>query len=97
MPPEASLDVPALIQRAALKHGVNERIMAATLWCESGYKPNAIGDGGTSFGVAQINLPSHPEITQEQALNPVWAIDWTAREFAAGRARQWTCWRQLTH
>lgn len=95
LPPEAALDVPVLIQRAAAKYGADGDMMAKTLWCESGYNPDAVGDGGTSFGVAQIHLPSHQTITQEQALNPEWAIDWTAREFAAGRARQWTCFRLL--
>lgn len=54
-----------------------------------------MGDFSTSFGIAQIHLPVHPEITKEEALNPFFSIDWAAREFAAGRANEWTCFRQL--
>lgn len=46
-----------------------------------------------SWGVAQIHLPSHPSITRAQALDPVFAINWTAQQFKAGRAYMWSCFK----
>jgi hypothetical protein len=69
--------------------------MASVIHCESSGNPKAIGDGGKSYGIVQIYLPAHPDITKEQALDPEWAIDWMARQFSYGNARLWTCWRLL--
>lgn len=48
-----------------------------------------------SWGVCQIHLPAHKEITREQALDWHWCIDWTAQEFNAGNAHHWTEYRLL--
>jgi hypothetical protein len=37
---------------------------------ESGGRPDAVGDGGTSFGLWQINRPSHPQYPVAQLLDP---------------------------
>lgn len=73
-----------------------------TLSCESaGFKDPAIQSGWyhngireESYGVAQINLPSHKDITKSQAIDPEWAVIWAAKEFKAGRQYQWSCWKQ---
>lgn len=54
--------------------------------------PNGLED---SWGVCQIHLPSHKEITREQALDWQWCIDWAADMFKAGEAYQWTEYRIL--
>lgn len=64
--------------------------------CESGLRPTAVGDSGKSYGVWQIHLPSHPDITKEQALDPEWATKWAANMFAKGYAHRWTCARILS-
>ena len=53
------------------------------------------GDREESYGLSMIHLPSHPDITVEQATDPEFAIDFMAKEFAAGRASKWTCYRLL--
>lgn len=65
----------------------------ATIECESGFNPKAIGDHGTSFGIVQIHLPAHPSVTKAQALNPVWALEWAAEQWQAGHASAWSCYR----
>lgn len=45
-----------------------------------------------SWGVAQIHLPSHPSITRAQALDPEFALEWSAKQFKAGNARMWSCY-----
>lgn len=53
------------------------------------------GERERSFGLPQIHLPSHPNITHEQATDPEWSLEWMVKEFANGRASAWTCWKQL--
>ncbi len=53
--------------------------MKRTLFCESGFQniqSNIVknGERELSFGIAQIHLPSHPNITQEQTLDPEFSI-----------------------
>lgn len=77
-----------------------------TLQCESlnfthsgqSLIPHEGGPNGRedSWGVAQIHLPAHLDITKAQALDPLFAINWAAQQFADGRAYMWTCYRQLT-
>ena len=86
---------PTIVEAYAVKYGIPAKPLIDTLSCESHFNASAIGDKGKSFGVAQIHLPSHPNITKEQALDPLWAIDWTAQQFKAGKAKMWTCYRIL--
>lgn len=48
-----------------------------------------------SYGLAQINLPAHPEISYAQATTPEFAIEFMAKEMADGKASEWSCWRKL--
>lgn len=101
--PMSTSSVRALIEASASKYGVNEVQLRNTLWCESQYKvgqseyPDVNGPNGRedSWGVAQIHLPDHPDVSREQAQDIPFAVDWAAKEFAAGRATQWTCYRLL--
>jgi hypothetical protein len=63
--------------------------------CESNLDSSMVGDNGQSYGIAQIHLPSHPNITKEQALDKQFAIEFTAKQFAKGNAKLWTCYRKL--
>ncbi len=60
-----------------------------TIRNESGFDPNVQsgrvqhdGSQEQSFGLAQIHLPDHPEISKEQALDPEFALDFMAQKFA---------------
>lgn len=79
----------------AQEYGISYHELSATIGCESEWNPKAIGDGGKSRGIAQIHAPSHPTITDEQAFNAYWAINWTAKKFKEGDAWMWTCARNL--
>lgn len=48
-----------------------------------------------SFGLVQIHLPDHPEISHAQATNPEFAIEYMASEFSKGNADAWSCYRKL--
>lgn len=88
--------IEALIVEYAGLYKLNYPLFRAVLNCESKLKPDAIGDHGTSYGIAQIHLPAWPDISKEQALNPDWAIRWAAQQWSKGNAKAWTCYRLLT-
>lgn len=79
----------------AHEYNVSEKIMNKVIACESTYNPQAIGDGGKSFGLSQIHLPSWGgKITKEQATNPYFAVEFLAEKLSKGQGRLWTCWRK---
>jgi hypothetical protein len=84
-----------LVVQAADKYDVNPLVMDEVINCESGWNPRAVGDHGTSFGLSQIHLPAHPDITAKQAEDPKFAIDYMASTFAQGHAREWSCYQSL--
>ena len=82
-----------LITFYGAKYNISTKVLHRTIKCESNYKQFAVGDGGTSFGLSQIHLPAHPNITKAQAFDKEFAISYMANEMSKGRASQWTCWR----
>ncbi len=89
------LSIPALISHYSELYGISSSTLYATLKCESKLNPRAMGDFGSSFGVAQIHLPAHPTITVGHALDPDWAINWAAYQFSLGHQRMWSCYNLL--
>ena len=70
-----------------------------TLECENGFRAtgqsqhiNNKGEREQSFGAVQINLPSHPGITQEMSEDPYFAVPWMAEQFAMWNASMWSCY-----
>jgi hypothetical protein len=57
----------------------------------AGYKA---GDREQSYGLVQIHVPVH-NVTIEQATDAEFAIDFMAKNMAAGRTSWWTCAEQL--
>lgn len=54
-------DIQSMIVGIAKEEGVDPAIMLSIAQQESGFNPNAIGDGGKSFGLFQIHSSSHPD------------------------------------
>lgn len=65
--------------------------MMKIIGCESGGNITAVGDKGTSFGLVQIHLIAHPEITKVQAFTPDFAIQFLAENIAIGNVKIWSC------
>lgn len=63
--------------------------------CESTLNPDAVGDEGNSYGLFQIFLKWHPDVTQEQAQNIEFATKWTANKIRQGQGDLWTCWDMI--
>lgn len=53
-----------------------------------GYK---VGDREQSFGLVQIHLPAHPDISKKQAVNPQFAIQFLAKNIKDGHIGMWSC------
>jgi hypothetical protein len=74
--------VDAILAKTSDQHLRLALLMGSNL--ESGWNPNAVGDYNTSFGPFQIHLPAHPGVTQAQAENPAWAVNYMFGEYQAG-------------
>jgi len=49
------------------------------------------GQRELSYGLAQIHLPDHPEVTLQQATDPVFATDFIAKNWTKHKT-WWSCW-----
>ena len=99
--PLEQMTIPELIEFYSIVYNVENELVTKIIDCESGFNPtiqsNYYKDGvrEKSFGLAQINLPSHPNITYEQAVNPVFAVGFLARNLSEGNGSMWrTCWNK---
>lgn len=79
----------ALLEQAGLD-SASAAVGAAVALAESGGDPGAVGDAGTSFGLWQIHLSAHPEVTQPCALDPHCAAAAVVRISNGGA--DWTPW-----
>lgn len=94
-------ELEALVDTYAEMYGVSADQMKNVIACESSWNTTIqslhTNSGGReqSFGLVQIHLPSHPSVTYEQAIDPVFAIEFMARAYSEGKQWQWTCHRKL--
>lgn len=90
------LTIPQLIEKYSIKYNVSSEVMTKVIDCESDFKSNAHnGVGENSWGLVQINLNAHPQISVQQATDPDFAIKFLAENLSQGRGRMWTCYRKL--
>lgn len=80
-----------LAQEIATEKGLDVDKFLTTIECESDFNPEAIGDRGESFGIAQIHLSSNQDVSKEQALDYRFSLQWMASEWQKHHERKWTC------
>lgn len=69
-------------------HHVPASQLHGFIMLESGYDPGAVGVTTPSDrGLNQINLSAHPNITVEQAFDPTFSIDYTAKRLGDARIK----------
>ena len=70
------------IRKSSRKHGVPAELVAAILFQESGFRPDALNDGGEKGrdrGIGQINSNAFPNVTDEQAFNQSFGVDFATK------------------
>lgn len=93
----------SMIKAQAKKYPVNEEEVFKTLKCENrGFEPekqsdviDKYGKREDSWGLAQIHLPSHPNITKEQAQDPNFSIEFIVKNFSKGNKEIWSCYKKI--
>ncbi len=70
-----------LISQASKDYGVPASLISAIIKQESGFNPDAqnVNDKERSYGLGQINLNAHPQITEKQAKDPSFAVNFVAK------------------
>lgn len=63
--------------------------------CESTLNSDAVGDYGNSYGLYQVFLKWHPEVSQAQAQDIEFATRWTASKIRQGQGHLWSCWTKI--
>lgn len=85
-----------LIEEKAKEYGTSATTLKRIVACESGYVTDIQSykilkyGREKSFGLVQIHLPDHPNITKEQAIDPAFAINYLAKHYAQGTDK-WSC------
>ena len=100
----STLPTPKIYARQqAIMGGVDIKIVLSVIKCESNWKniqSNLYNKRRKhremSFGIAQINVLAHPNITKAEAYDKYFSIRYLVSEVASGRGRQWTCYRIIT-
>lgn len=92
---ETKDEMVAYAKEKALKEGVDESVVLTVIGCESHWNPSARGDHGHSRGLAQIHALYHPDVSDKEADNPKFAIDFLVEHLAAGDGALWTCFRRI--
>lgn len=109
VPRLSNAEIDSKVSTAATKYGVSAATMRAIINCEnrdliptlqSGHyykEGNRWGFSTTtrekSFGIVQIHLPDHPEVSYEQATDADFSIDFLAKYISQGKVRQWSCYK----
>jgi hypothetical protein len=94
-PRPSSEDIRLYVVHEAQNAHVSPSLALNIISCESGWNSLAKGDLGTSWGLVQVHLPAHPNITKTEALDPYWSADYLIKELAAGKGSQWSCYRMV--
>lgn len=94
------LSIPELITLFSTQYDVSYTEMYKTIECETRFRniqSQIFTDGKQeeSYGIVQIHLPSNPTISKQQALDPIYSVEFMAKQFSKGKQRNWTCARKL--
>lgn len=88
---DPKIELQTRAKEIAEEYGISFDVMFAIIETETGstWKTDLVSDTG-DYGLVQINLEYHPEITKGQALDPEFSMKWLASEIKEGREWKWT-------
>ena len=100
-------ELKSLVVATAQNRGLKVQKFLATAECEVKKRPDNSWDykaqsdhisgnkRENSWGLWQINLDWNPDVTKEQAQDPIWSTEWAAHEWTNGNAFLWSCYNIL--
>lgn len=83
------------VEEIAAKYKISPSVLTNLVQSESTFNPDAVGDKGCSYGLAQINICAHKEIDKADALDPDFALNYAAKAISEGTEDAWSacnCW-----
>lgn len=90
-----------IIRKIATEQGVDPDIAVRVATCESKLNEKAINtnaQGSRDRGLFQINDKYHPEVSDAEAFNPIFATEFFCKAFKAGNLSWWnatkSCWEK---
>lgn len=102
LPPPTTQQLKDYARKEAIEAKLNPEQVIRVITCEtagtwnpeiqSGHKNVRDGGRELSFGLAQIHLPAHPDVSLEEATDPYFAIDWLIEKWKKGKQRIWSCY-----
>lgn len=89
-------DLKVLAVGIASAHNLDAEKFLSVIECESRWNPKAKGDyrngKPTSFGIVQLRFPERDwNMTKEEAMQPLRAMETMAVAWEAGETRKWSC------
>jgi hypothetical protein len=94
-------DIEGLIRSVALRKKVDPDLAVRVARCESGLNPKAINvnvGGSRDRGLYQINEKYHPEVSESQAFDPEFSVNFFCDAVLAGKLSWWDaskkCWNK---
>lgn len=93
-------DIPTMVQEVASQNGANPTLMKKIAFCESSYRPEAVGDGGRAKNIFQFHKPTFDEFEAKygEDLNYNSAYDQTklaSKMVRDGKGYHWTCFKKV--
>jgi hypothetical protein len=94
-PPSPKIEYQLLANSIGTAYQTQIPLMKRIIACESSYSTTAtkITKWEQSYGLVQLNLLAHKDITKEEAENPTFAITYLAKNLKEGNGNMWTCYR----
>ena len=74
------------------QYGLNESQLFKVIECESGYNPDAIGDGGYAVGILQFHKSTFKQYCKGSYYSTKDQLTCAAKMWKAGQQRHWTCY-----
>ena len=88
-----NISIETLVSHYSDVYDIQESRINRIIKCESGFNPNAhnLTKRENSWGLVQINLLAHKNISKEDAIDPYFSIPFLAENVSKGKSSMWTC------
>lgn len=88
-PPHIPKTLKEAVFEIADEYGVPHETVDSLITSESNWEPDTVNEKSGDYGLVQINLASWPDVTKEQAMNPLWSARWAIEKLSKGQEHYW--------